>query len=802
MNKVHFIGIGGIGMSGLARIMLSKKIVVTGSDISANYVTEGLVNEGATVFIGHSAQYITPGTTVVYSSDIKHDNPEYQTAIKLQCPLFHRSDLLLHLMSDYKTLAVTGTHGKTTTSALLTAILIEEQYEPSYAIGGILNQFQVNAGHGQGAYFVAEADESDGTFLKYHPFGSIITNIDLDHMNYFQTEASLIQAFKRFASQVTSPQHLMWCGDDERLSQLNLPGINYGFNENCRLRITSWEQQGWNLIFSFTFQGKSYENIKAALVGKHNALNAAAVCGLAILVGVSEESIRNALANFAGVRRRCEKKGEVHGILVLDDYAHHPAEIKTTLQGIRYAENEKRLIAVFQPHRYSRTKDCLGMYGDIFNDIDELVITDIYGAGESPIPGLTSETILKEIEPSLKIPCRHVSRSDLLNYLTASLRPHDVVVTLGAGDITKLSGELVAQLRSKPPEKWKVGVIFGGRSTEHEISILSARNVLNSLNSDLYDVRHFGITRQGGWLTGTESISKLQECQEEINTSMFTKEILDELLDCEILFPVLHGPFGEDGTIQGMFEILRKAYIGCDYRAAAVCMDKALTKQLALIHGIATVPFISFSQHEWKNKAVTICQAIQKSLTFPVFVKPVHLGSTIGVHKVSKADQLKAAIEDAFLFDTAVLVENGIENPREIEFAVLGNEVVKTFPPGEILTNGKVYDYRAKYGQDAMGTEAKADISLELQQEGMQLAIKAYSAAGCTGMARVDFFLDQESKYWLNEINPIPGFTNNSLYPRMCAANNLPTTLLADQLIILALQRYRTQNRLLLQNEK
>ena len=213
-NQCHFIGIGGIGMSGLAKLMLSRNAEVTGSDIVSNYVTEGLVKGGAKIYIGHSSKHIKPGMTVVYSTDIKKDNPEYQAAINLKCEMLHRSDLLVQLMKGYKTLAVAGTHGKTTTSAMLASVLAKANLDPAYAVGGVIPQFNSNAGHGEGTYFIAEADESDGTFLKYDPYGAIITNIDLDHMNHFGSEAALIDAFKSFMAKPHSAEHLFWCGDD------------------------------------------------------------------------------------------------------------------------------------------------------------------------------------------------------------------------------------------------------------------------------------------------------------------------------------------------------------------------------------------------------------------------------------------------------------------------------------------------------------------------------------------------------------------------------------------------------------
>lgn len=440
-EKCHFIGIGGIGMSGLARILLSKHIPVTGSDLAASYVTEGLEKAGAKVFIGHSAQYVNPSTTVVYSSDIKKDNPEYMAALECKCTMLHRSDLLLQLMSEYKTLAIAGTHGKTSTTALLASVLSAQGMDPSYAVGGVVKQWQSNAGHGEGDFFVAEADESDGTFLKYKPYGSIITNIDLDHMNHFGTESNLIEAFRQFAAKVESPEHLFWCGDDARLQSLKLPGTRYGFGPNCDLRAVNVVQKGWTTTFDVEWNSKNYLEIKSALIGRHNVLNALAVIGMARAVGVYEPILRKALAAFTGVARRCEKKGEVNNILLLDDYAHHPTEIATTLAGIRSAIDSKRLVAVFQPHRYSRTKDCLGTYSGIFNSASEVIITDIFAAGEQPIPGLTYEVVKAEFEK--EIPCRYVPRKELSQMLGDYLKPNDVMVSLGAGDITKLSGEIL-----------------------------------------------------------------------------------------------------------------------------------------------------------------------------------------------------------------------------------------------------------------------------------------------------------------------------------------------------------------------
>ncbi len=798
-NKCHFIGIGGIGMSGLARILLKQNVAVSGSDLKNSCVTDNLASAGAKVFIGHSSHNITPDMTIVYSTDIKQENPEFQAALNLKCPMLHRSDLLLKLMQGHKTLAVAGSHGKTTTTALLTSVLLEAGCDPTFAVGGILPHLQTNADKGQGEYFVAEADESDGSFLKYQPWGAIITNVDTDHMDYYRTLENLCQAFKEFAAKTASESHLFWCGDDVHLNRLGLGGVSYGFGPQCKLRISHFRQDGWRIFFDVDYLGKHYADLEVALIGRHNALNSAAVFGMAIGIGISEEAIRKALRNFNGVGRRCEKKGEKNGIFFIDDYAHHPTEIKATLKAVREALPDHRLVAAFQPHRYSRTQDCLGLYKDIFDEADLVYVSDIYAAGELPIQGLSSASIMQELKQSSKTESRYASRENLAAEIASELQPHDIVISLGAGDITKLSSEIISCLNSRPIRKLKVGVLFGGRSLEHDISLLSAKNVIEYLGRDIYEIHHFGITKEGFWLHGDQAQQLLQgklvERVSQANAQMLPAEVLQELNTCDVLFPVLHGPFGEDGTIQGFFEILGKPYVGCDYRGSAICMDKALTKKLMILNGVPTAAFVDFDAYSWQVHQSQILDQIYRQLTFPLFVKPVHLGSTIGVKKVADREDLLKAIEEAFMIDNHVLVENGLQI-RELEFAVYGNGQATTFPPGEIMTSGEVYDYKGKYSEKATKTTTRASISDALVKESMNLALVAYKAAGCTGMARVDCFLDGSNKIWLNEINPIPGFTSNSLYPLICRDNGIAGTRLADLLIIMGMARWRQQKRI------
>jgi UDP-N-acetylmuramate--alanine ligase len=447
----HFIGIGGIGMSALARILIDTTwptpITISGSDLRASAVTAALQKKGVLIYIGHSASHLPAGATVVYSTDIRHDNPEYAAAIAMRCPMLHRADLLAQLMNAKEALIVAGTHGKTTTTALLTWLLLETGQQPSYAIGGVLPKLQTNAAAGSGPLFVAEADESDGSFCKYRPFGAIVTNIGLDHMNHFVTEEALVAAFKEMMATVRSPQHLFWCGDDERLSSLAVPGISYGFGDNCDLHITHYEQNEWMLSIDLSFRGTSYSAIEVPLVGRHNALNVSAVFGMGLALGLDEKAIRAGLLSFVGVHRRCENKGSFKGALFLDDYAHHPTEIRTTLHGIRSVVGNRRLIAVYQPHRYTRVRDCLGLFSDIFNCVDELLVTDIYGAGEPVIAGITHQNVISEVAGQIRT--RHVARQELAQNLLHMIQPNDVVVSLGAGDITHLAQEMEKAIGQK-----------------------------------------------------------------------------------------------------------------------------------------------------------------------------------------------------------------------------------------------------------------------------------------------------------------------------------------------------------------
>lgn len=797
-KKCHMIGIGGIGMSGLARFMLDRGHEVSGSDIAASYVTEGLEKDGAKVYIGHSEKFIAPDMTVIYNTDIKSDNPEYVTAKNMNCKLLHRSDLLRDLMEGHKGLLVAGTHGKTTTSSLLSWVITEAKLDPSFAVGGIVHSLGTNAKPGKGEFFVVEACESDGTFLKYPGFGAIVTNIGLDHLDFHKTEENLIKSFHNFLEKVESKQHLFWCGDDSRLINLNMPGIPYGFGESCKLRAKNYFQSGWMICYDIEFQDKTYPRVEVALTGKHNALNALAVFGLAITLGIDEQVIRQAFRTFKGVKRRSEKKGVINGVQFYDDYAHYPTEVKATLSAVRAAIGEQRLIAIYQPHRYSRTRDCLHLTKGMFDSADHVFITDIYSANEQPIEGITTERVIDEVKNSHKVKCVYASREQLADTLAAFVQPHDVIITLGAGDITKVGYETIEKIKKQSPRKLKIGLVFGGRSVEHEVSIQSANTLVKSLNPDIYEIESIGITKDGTW----EHRSNLhEEWKNKPNLSKSAQgphiphDVITKLQELDVVFPILHGTYGEDGTLQGLLEMIDKPYVGCDWRASALVMDKALTKTVVQAHGIATAPFISFNAYEWQQEPLEIVKQIQNFLSFPIYVKPSHLGSSVAVQKVEDHSTLFAAIDKVFEYDTHAVVENGIVGGREIGFAVFGNNRLTVLPPGEYLTGGKFYDYDSKYGDNAWPEDAIASLPKERADEGRQLAAQAYRATGCCGWARVDFFYDHKERFIFNEINPIPGLTKASLFPKMIQANNIPLNSFFDHLLILALERHRRKQK-------
>jgi len=456
-DNYHFIGIGGVGMSALAHILIQKGIRVSGSDMASSFTTEKLQQAGAKIYIGHAKDNLPSSGRVVYTSDLALTNAEYAQALERGMPMLHRSQLLKEVIEGSQALLVAGTHGKTTTSSLLAHLLLFCQLEPSFAIGGTLANTDSNGRHGKGAYFVAEADESDGSFLQYSGYGAIITNIDNDHLEFWKSEESLLKGFKDFSDHITSSSHLFWCKEDDRLASLKLNGVSYGFSKESDLYISRFKQTGWVTTFDCHFQGEEYLNIEIPMIGRYNVLNAAAVLGLALSFNIREADIRKAFTTFRGVGRRVEKKGELRGVSFYDDYGHHPTEIFVTLHALKKAIGNRRLVVAFQPHRYTRTRDCIDQFPEVFNEADLLFLTEIYSAREAPIEGVTSNVLFEKIQAKASTQLFYATRLELSMKLANTLQPQDVLLTMGAGDITSVSQEILK--------------IWNKRSNEEEVTL-------------------------------------------------------------------------------------------------------------------------------------------------------------------------------------------------------------------------------------------------------------------------------------------------------------------------------------------
>jgi UDP-N-acetylmuramate--alanine ligase len=452
MNQhIHFIGIGGIGMSGIAQLFLYQGIKVSGSDLKENKITESLKKLGATIFIGHDSQNIAGADLVVYSSAIKEDNPEIIAAKKQDLPLIKRAQALSLLMQDKTVITIAGSHGKTTTASLVSYLLLEAGLCPSVAIGGILKNIDTNACMGGGRFFVAEADESDGSFLYYRPRYSIITNIDREHLDYYHDLENEIATFKEFIHQTEPGGCLFCCSDDANLKKILEDYRNkyvlFGLNPDAHIYPRNIEAKGLSSEFDCYYKDKRVDRFYLALAGSHNISNALAVIALGLELGIDLKTIKRILAEYKGAGRRIEIKFKDKDYLVIDDYAHHPTEIKATLSAVNNLKSG-RLIAVFQPHRYSRTKLLLEEFGRSFDLADYVIVSDIYPAGEPALEGISAVSVFNKIkEHSTNKEIIYLPKDQICAHILKIMHSGDLVITLGAGDIVKICDELVERIK-------------------------------------------------------------------------------------------------------------------------------------------------------------------------------------------------------------------------------------------------------------------------------------------------------------------------------------------------------------------
>jgi len=448
-KHTHFIGIGGIGMSGIARILLSCGYKVSGSDLKESPAIAELKTQGARIFIGHSAKNIQAPDVVVYSSAIKDDNPEILEARRQKIPVIRRAEALAALMQDKNVITIAGSHGKTTTTSLVSYLLIEAGLNPSVAIGGILKNTGNNACWGKGELFVAEADESDGSFLFYRPKYSIVTNIDREHLDYYGDFQSEVDAFEKFLHNTLPDGCVFYCADDPCLAKI-MEGyknkkLSFGLQAGADVFAENIIINGLSSEFDCIYKNKPLGRFSLALGGTHNISNALAVISLGMELGISLKFISRALAGYQGAGRRIEIKLKNNDYLIIDDYAHHPTEIKATLSAIKRI-GAKRVVVAFQPHRYTRTKLLMEEFGSCFDLADQLIISDIYAASEPPIEGISGSKLAERIKASHGN-ATFIAKENLVGYISGIVKPGDLIAFLGAGDITKICDELVEKIK-------------------------------------------------------------------------------------------------------------------------------------------------------------------------------------------------------------------------------------------------------------------------------------------------------------------------------------------------------------------
>ncbi|MCJ7656315.1 MAG: UDP-N-acetylmuramate--L-alanine ligase [Candidatus Atribacteria bacterium] len=449
---IHFIGVGGSGMSGLASIFLDLGHKISGSDIVTSKITKRLADKGATIFTGHNKDNVEGADLIVVSSAIPESNSEISGARDRNITIIKRAEMLARLMENKYGIAIAGTHGKSTTASMISLLLEKSGFDPTVVVGGELNNFKNNAKLGKGNHIVVEADESDGSFLELSPHIAIVTNIEDDHLDHYENMENILKDFGKFIEKVPDNGRIILCKDcdnvKELVKQYRRSHVSYGIFTEADLMAKDIELNNLNSKSKIYWQGEKIGELYLKVAGYHNILNALAAIAVGLELGISFREIAKILETFQGVHRRMEIVGSTdNNILIIDDYAHHPTEIKATLSSLRSSWQNRRIIAVFQPHRYSRTKLLAEKFGKAFFDADCVIVNDIYSANELPISGISGETIFREIKKNYHRQIKYLpSKDNILSYLYEMIQPGDIIITMGAGDIWTVGQELAKQL--------------------------------------------------------------------------------------------------------------------------------------------------------------------------------------------------------------------------------------------------------------------------------------------------------------------------------------------------------------------
>ena len=750
------VGIGGAGTSGVARMLLNRRFCVKGTDMTDSALIESLREHGADVRIGHTAEIVAKGDAVVLSDAIPlNTSPEVRRAKELGCKLFRRSQCLGWLLEGKKTIAVTGTHGKTTVTGMIAAGLRGAGMDPTIVVGAEVPQFGGSVVEGKGEWAVVEACEAYDSFHDFDPTIVVLTNLEMDHVDFHGNWQNLRASVLRFVETLPEDGVLVYCKDDEGASDIAMAfkgesrayDMQMAANKGRPAVIKEWlesikdsVQQMKEMLPKLRNRLEQLEleclEMSSPLHGNHSWTNASGAMR-AIIEAVrmtDDPDLQHeihfglqAVLSFQGAERRMQvlSTGDID---VVDDYAHHPTEIKASIEALREMYPDRRLVLVYQPHLYSRTASLIPQFAEALDLADHVFLTDIYPARENPIPGVSSVRIAElMMTPVTYVPSRHLLPRKVAEFA----KNGDVVVGMGAGSIESFAPDFIDELDRGDPKR--VMVIYGGDSAEREVSILSGRAVHKALQELGYESTMVDAT--------------------ELLLDKGDVSVLSGPGRPDVAFLCVHGTHAEDGVVQGFLELMHIPYIGSGLGSSAVTMDKNLTKKIFVAEDIP-VP---------KGAVIRKGGKRPKLPSLPVVVKPNAQGSTVGLSFVERQQDLDQAIEFAFSFadDGVVLVEQWVKG-TEISVPVAGDTAL---PVVEIVPESGRYDFAAKYTPGATEEICPARITDKQTEEAQRLALASHRALGCTGVTRTDMIVTKRRIVVL-ETNTLPGMTETSIVPR------------------------------------
>lgn len=713
-KSLFLVGIGGAGMSGLVPMLRAKGVQVSGSDNTASPVTQALEESGSTVYIGHSSAGIDGAEGLVLSDAIPLDeSPEVAKAQELGIPLFRRSQVLGWCLGGKKSIAVTGTHGKTTTTSMIALGLTGAGADPTVVVGAEVPQLSGSTVLGSGEFAVIEACEAYDSLRDLNPDIAVLTNLELDHVDFHENWENLREAVVRFANRA---RVLVYNLDDEGAREV--------------AGLVTCEPVGFRPAAPLKVGETEYD---LAQKGAHNIANANAAFAALNQLGLLNGESAKAIASFTGAERRQQvlyDGGNLGDFTLIDDYGHHPTEVAQALRAVKDhwvgVAGRKRLVVVFQPHLYSRTAPLIEEFASALDLADFVVVTDIYPAREAPIPGVSSFRIAEKLtKPYKYVPARQL----LPREVAGMIEPGDVIVGMGAGNIAEFGPGLLAE-RERTQRPKRILVAYGGDSAEREVSINSGRAIFKAAKELGYDAEFVDLSAR--LLTDGD-------------LSLLTGPSRPDLV-----LLALHGPRSEDGAMQGLLEMFHVPYTGSGIQASALAMDKAMAKAVLASAGVR-LP---------KGQVVRRGETVD-SLQCPLVVKPNNQGSTVGLTFVDEPGQLAAALEEAWTYDDEAMVEERVIGV-EISVPVFGDRALSSV---EVVPGVGEYDFANKYTPGATEEICPARIPPARQEEVKEIALRCHRALGCRGITRTDMIVTTEETVVL-EVNTLPGMTPTSLVPK------------------------------------